>query len=970
MIGQLLAKVIGTQNERELKRLRPFVGQIGALEPQIQKLTDEQLRARTDEFRTRVANGESLDDILVEAFAVVREAGRRVLNMRHFDVQLIGGIVLHHGTIAEMKTGEGKTLVATLAAYLNAIEGKGVHVVTVNDYLARRDSEWMGRLYRFLGMSVGVIQHELNDQQRQIAYGADITYGTNNEFGFDYLRDNMKFELAAMVQRAHHYAIVDEVDSILIDEARTPLIISGPAEESTDLYYEVDRIIPKLKKGAVTQGNVKAEEREQLETTGDYIIDEKHKTVTLTETGMAKAEQMLGHRLVPGSGGMYDPTNMPLLHHIHQALRAHTLFHLDVDYMIKDSQVVIVDEFTGRLMPGRRWSDGLHQAVEAKEKVKIERENQTLATITFQNYFRKYKKLSGMTGTAETEAPEFAKIYNLDVIVIPTNRPLQRVEEPDLVYRTGAEKYEAIVNDIVEQQTSGRPTLVGTVSIEKSERLSAMLRKRGIKHVVLNAKYHAQEAEIVAQAGRKGHVTIATNMAGRGTDILLGGNPEHMARQQALAEEIAERLPKGEEKFVDDEEFVYFFHVDGFFRVPRADWERIYSHFRDETEADHNQVVGLGGLHILGTERHEARRIDNQLRGRAGRQGDPGSSRFYLSLEDDLMRIFGSDRIAGLMQRLGMEEGVPIEHGMVTRAIERAQKQVEAQNFSVRKHLLEYDDVMNKQRESVYKLRREVLEGHIHLTEDEVFDSRGYFLALAEDLLEEQVERFAGGQLEPDERDFEALTREVSRIFGIDPAEIDKLNIADRGADDITDATWALVKASYEEKEKLLPTEILRRVERDVMLQIVDAQWKDHLYSLDHLKEGIGLRGYGQRDPLVEYKKESFALFQDMKVRIEEEIVRYLSWLRPVSTTEARPVARRAAPIIMNKPAVSSPAFGAQPTSAAPMGGAAEPPRPARTGGDDVVKTFRREEPKVGRNDPCPCGSGKKYKKCHGGAAA
>ncbi len=576
MIGQLLAKVIGTQNEREIKRLRPRVVEINALEPGIQALTDEQLRAKTVEFRERVAKGATIDDLLHEAFAVVREAGRRVLNMRHFDVQLLGGMVLHNGTIAEMKTGEGKTLVATLPAYLNALEGKGVHVVTVNDYLARRDSEWMGRLYRFLGMSVGVIQHDLKDDQRQIAYGSDITYGTNNEFGFDYLRDNMKFELGHMVQRGHHFAIVDEVDSILIDEARTPLIISGPAEESTDLYYEVDRIIPRLKKGAVTQGNTKAEDREELEKTGDYIVDEKHKTVTLTETGMAKSEEMLSHRLVPDSNGLYDPANMPLLHHVNQALRAHTLFRLDVEYMIKDGGVVIVDEFTGRLMPGRRWSDGLHQAVEAKEKVKIERENQTLATITFQNYFRKYKKLSGMTGTAETEASEFNKIYNLDVIVIPTNRDLKRIEEPDLIYRTEQEKYEAIVNDIIEKQTSGRPTLVGTVSIEKSERLSSLLKKRGIKHVVLNAKYHAQEAEIVAQAGHKNNVTIATNMAGRGTDILLGGNAEYAARQQCLAEEVAEQLPKGEEKFIDDEEFVYFFHVDAFYRVPRPDWERIF----------------------------------------------------------------------------------------------------------------------------------------------------------------------------------------------------------------------------------------------------------------------------------------------------------------------------------------------------------------------------------------------------------
>jgi preprotein translocase subunit SecA len=977
MIGQLLAKVIGTQNEREIKRLRPLVAEISALEPHVQPLTDEQLRAKTAEFRQRIADGATIDDLLVEAFAVVREAGRRVLNMRHFDVQLMGGMVLHSGRIAEMKTGEGKTLVATLPAYLNALEGKGVHVVTVNDYLARRDSEWMGRLYRFLGMSVGVIQHELNDQQRQVAYGADITYGTNNEFGFDYLRDNMKFDFASMVQRGHHFAIVDEVDSILIDEARTPLIISGPAEESTDLYYEVDRIIPKLKPGAVTRGDVKAEDREELEKTGDYIVDEKHKTVTLTETGMAKAEQMLGHRLVPDSTGLYDPQNMPLLHHIHQALRAHTLFRLDVDYMIKDGQIVIVDEFTGRLMPGRRWSDGLHQAVEAKEKVKIERENQTLATITFQNYFRKYKKLSGMTGTAETEAEEFAKIYKLDVTVIPTNRPMQRIEEPDLVYRTAKEKYEAIVNDILEQQKSGRPTLVGTVSIEKSERLSALLSRRGIKHVVLNAKHHAKEAEIVAQAGHQANVTIATNMAGRGTDILLGGNAEYMARQQCLAEEIAERLPKGEEKFVDDEQFVYYFHVDGFYRVPRTDWERIFTHFRRQTETEHEEVVRLGGLHILGTERHEARRIDNQLRGRAGRQGDPGSSRFYLSLEDDLMRIFGSDRISGLMQRLGMEEGVPIEHGMVTRAIERAQKQVEAQNFSVRKHLLEYDDVMNKQRESVYTLRREILEGRIHLTEEEIVDTREYVLALAEEILEGQVDRFAGEKLDIEEWDVTALIREASRVFGLDPQILEKLELDQKNTAEITDAIWALARSSYDEKDRLVGGELLRRVERDIMLQIVDQQWKDHLYSLDHLKEGIGLRGYGQRDPLVEYKKESYALFQDMKGRIEEEIVRYLFWLRPVITEQppAAPRPRRATPMTMNNPAAETvPAFAAA-RSSGPMTATAEPipsgpgPRPARTGGDDVIKTVRREEPKVGRNDPCPCGSGKKYKKCHGAAA-
>jgi preprotein translocase subunit SecA len=623
--------------------------------------------------------------------------------------------------------------------------------------------------------------------------------------------------------------------------------------------------------------------------------------------------------------------------------------------------------------------------VEAKEKVKIERENQTLATITFQNYFRKYKKLSGMTGTAETEAAEFNSIYKLDVVVIPTNRPLLRIEEPDLVYRTEREKFDAIVSDILEQQSSGRPTLVGTVSIEKSERLSALLRKRGIRHVVLNAKYHAQEAEIVAQAGQHGNVTIATNMAGRGTDILLGGNAEHMARQQALAEEIAERLPRGEEKYVDDEQFVYFFHLDAFYRVPRTDWERIFEHFRAETTADHDTVVAKGGLHILGTERHEARRIDNQLRGRAGRQGDPGSSRFYLSLEDDLMRIFGSDRISGLMQKLGMEEGVPIEHGMVTRAIERAQKQVEAQNFSVRKHLLEYDDVMNKQRESVYTLRREVLEGNIHLTEDEIVDTREYLLALAEELLEEQVERFAGKDMDVEDWDLTALVREASRVFGVEPEQLQALELENKSTDEIGDAIWAVVKGSYESKEELIGGELLRRVERDIMLQIVDTQWKDHLYSLDHLKEGIGLRGYGQRDPLVEYKKESFALFQDMKARIEEEMVRYLFWLRPVlneGPDEApAPVpvpTRRQQPsrMMTNNPGAETvPAFAAARTPAA-ASATAEPipsgpggPRPARTGGDDVVKTVRREEPKVGRNDPCPCGSGRKYKKCHGAAA-
>ena len=965
MLDTLLAKVFGTQNQRDLKRVQPLVAAIGEREDDVRALSDEGLRAQTAELRQRRDQGAELDDLLIDAFAVVREAGRRMLAMRHFDVQLVGGIVLHRGKIAEMKTGEGKTLVATLAAYLNALAGEGVHVVTVNDYLARRDADWMGRVYRFLGMTVGVVQHDLRDAERHAAYRCDITYGTNNEFGFDYLRDNMKFDVAQYVQRGHHFAIVDEVDSILIDEARTPLIISGPAQQSTELYYEVDRIIPRLKPGAVTQGNVPAERREELEETGDFLKDEKHKTVTLTESGMAVCEKLLKHRLEPG--GLYDPVNMPLLHHINQALRAHSLFERDVDYMVKDGQVVIVDEFTGRLMPGRRWSDGLHQAVEAKEKVKIERENQTLATVTFQNYFRKYDKLCGMTGTAETEATEFAKIYELDVFSVPTNRELIRVEEPDLVYRTEKEKFAAIVDDIIEQQEARRPVLVGTVSIEKSERLSGLLKRRGIKHVVLNAKYHDREAEIVAQAGRLGTVTIATNMAGRGTDILLGGNPEHMARRQALADEAAERLPDGEEKFVDDDEYVYFVH-DGFHRVPRADWERLHARYREQTNADHDAVVGAEGLHIIGTERHEARRIDNQLRGRAGRQGDPGSSRFYLSLEDDLMRIFGSDRIQGLMDRLGMEEGVPIEHGMVTKAIERAQKQVEAQNFAVRKHLLEYDDVMNKQRENVYALRRELLAGKITIDDDDEIDTHEYVLTLAEGAVDEAIQTHCGRDVDPDDWDLTALRQNVEELFGLDPEDLDAIDFDDKSPDEMHDALSSTVRHRYEERTSALDGGVLQRVERDLMLQVVDSQWKDHLYGLDHLKEGIGLRGYGQRNPLVEYKRESFTMFQAMKQRIDEETLRYLWRLRPVvrdadgNGRQRPPVrARQATPLSFNDPGQPPPAFA----SGSSAGGAG--PRPARTGGDDAaVRTVRRDVPKVGRNQACPCGSGKKYKKCHG----
>ncbi len=1030
VLDTLLSKVIGTQNERELKRIQPLVARINGLEPSMQQLSDAQLRGKTAEFRERFAKGETLDDLLPEAFAVVREAGRRVVHMRHYDVQLIGGVVLHRGRIAEMKTGEGKTLVATLPAYLNALAGRGVHVVTVNDYLARRDSEWMGRIYRFLDMSVGVIQHDLRDEERQRQYGADITYGTNNEFGFDYLRDNMKFDLSQMVlQRGHFFAIVDEVDSILIDEARTPLIISGPAEESTDLYYEVDRIIPRLKPGAVIQGQVKAEEREALEATGDYIVDEKHKTASLTEGGMAHAEQLLAHRLQPG--GLYDPANMPLLHHVQQGLRAHTLFRRDVEYIVnEEGQVVIIDEHTGRIMPGRRWSDGLHQAVEAKEGVKIERENQTLATITFQNFFRKYDKLSGMTGTADTEAEEFNKIYKLDVIQVPTNRPLIRIEEPDTVFRTQREKYDAIVDDIATRQAEGRPVLVGTVSVEKSELLSTMLKRKGVKHVVLNAKYHAQEAEIVAQAGRLGKVTVATNMAGRGTDILLGGNAEYMARQQCLAEEVAEKVPRGQEKYVDDEEFVYFRHLDTFYRVPTPTWEHIFRSFDDECRAEHDKVVSLGGLHIVGTERHESRRIDNQLRGRAGRQGDPGSSRFYLSLEDDLMRIFGSANISGLMQRLGMEEGVPIESKMVTKAIQRAQKQVEAQNFGIRKHLLEYDDVMNKQRESVYALRLQLLQGRIRLEDGDV-DSREYLLVLADEVLSNLVQEYAGNKDNPEQWDLGQLREEAIRVFDLDEAIIRDLPLEEMNAEQIHDELWAEVEEQYVEKEAAvgrdllqLPEEVIPQIagptffeqmtaaegdarlgvagravlapiERNLALQVVDGQWKDHLYSLDHLKEGIGLRGYGQRDPLVEYKKESYALFAAMKQRVDEETVRYLWRLRPMfnrsepqgpdleasEQVDVAPAAPAAAPAVRkaavpeifsqpkrvqeNRPAPPAAGtgggiFGA-PTTAAGAAG-----RPARVGGDDVHRPVRRDVPKVGRNDDCPCGSGKKYKKCHG----
>ncbi len=925
MIDTLLAKIFGTKHEREVKKMLPIVQAVNDLEPRTQQLSDEELVAKTTEFKERLANGETLDDLLVEAFAVCREAGRRVLNMRHFDVQLIGGMVLHRGQISEMKTGEGKTLVATLPVYLNALEGKGVHVITVNDYLARRDSEWMGKLYKFLGLSVGVIVHDLDDEERRQSYAADVTYGTNNEFGFDYLRDNMKFDLADCVQRGHNYSIVDEVDSILVDEARTPLIISGPSEESTDKYYKIDRLIPKLERGEVIEGSTPEERR----TTGDYTVDEKHRAVALTEEGVARVERLLGVE------NLYDLVNFETLHHVNQGLKAHVLFHRDKDYVVKEGEVLIVDEFTGRLMPGRRWSDGLHQAVEAKEKVKIERENQTLATITFQNYFRMYKKLAGMTGTADTEAAEFGKIYKLEVIVIPTNQPMIRLENADIVYRTEVEKFRNAAKEIKALNEKGQPVLVGTISIEKSERLSAILKKMSVKHEVLNAKQHEREAFIVAQAGRKAAVTVSTNMAGRGTDILLGGNPEFMAKEHFRK---AGKNPD---------------------LLPKEEWDEVFKKYKEQCDREHDDVVSVGGLHILGTERHEARRIDNQLRGRAGRQGDPGSSRFYLSLQDDLLRIFGGERIQNLMLRLGMEEDVPIESRMISKRIESAQKAVEAQNFEARKHLLEYDDVMNKQREAIYGLRRKLLEG---------FEQKEYIQEITSDLVRAFVDARCPIKAHPDTYDYEGLRTDLLSQFGV---KVDHLDLPGLNRVEMLERINELLRQRYDDKEVLLGAEAMRYHERMIMLQILDSQWKDHLLSMDHLKEGIGLRGYGQKDPLVEYKKESYDMFQALMDRIEDETLRYLFFLQPVQIQQ-----------------IGNPDEGSEELQpvAAPHQQAA-----AQSSIEDFTRNIRRKKErelaelqlvgaggngpavaqvikgeKVGRNDPCPCGSGKKYKKCHG----
>jgi preprotein translocase subunit SecA len=1015
LINTLLGKIFGTKNEREVKRLQPRVVAMNALEPGMQKLSDDQLRAKTAEFRARIqerlgsithvpdagtAGADAdrkdtdledldidrqkeieaerslalkgvLDELLEEAFAVVREAGRRVLNMRHFDVQLIGGMVLHEGKIAEMKTGEGKTLVATLPVYLNALSGRGVHVVTVNDYLAKRDSEWMGKLYSFLGLTVGVIVHDLDDAERRAAYAADVTYGTNNEFGFDYLRDNMKFDLHDCVQRVHNFAIVDEVDSILIDEARTPLIISGASEESTDKYYKVNRIIPKLEKGE----EVDTQPGEPKIMTGDFVVDEKHRNCTVTDVGWEKVEKLLG------IGNIADPENWALKHHVETAVKAHALYKKDVEYVVKDGEVLIVDEFTGRLMPGRRWSDGLHQAIEAKENVKIERENQTLATITFQNYFRMYKKLAGMTGTAETEAPEFDKIYRLEVIVIPTNRTLLRQENPDIVYRTEKEKYFAAADEIQRLHESGQPALVGTTSIEKSERLSELLKKKGIKHVVLNAKYHEREAEIVAQAGRKGMVTIATNMAGRGTDILLGGNPEFMAKQECVKKGIAQPIRAAQGKIeaeVDDPNRTVWYYAGNEYAVPTDQWNELFTRYKADTDQEHREVIEAGGLHIFGTERHEARRIDNQLRGRAGRQGDPGSSRFYLSLEDDLMRIFAKEWVSNLLQRLGMEEGVPIESRMITRRIEAAQKAVEGQNFEARKHLLEYDDVMNKQRTAVYGLRRRLLEG---------LDQKDL-------IIEDYVSGILGDILErhcpPKEHvanwDLKALKSAIFTSFGVD-IYAEGLKPEEMNRQELGDAIFDKLKQRYDAKEKLIGAEAMRYHERMIMLSVIDGQWKDHLLSMDHLKEGINLRGYGQHDPLVEYKRESYDMFEEMMQRFQEETVRYLYLMQIMERPPDLGTRPGAGPEVPSgeglETSVPSVITGGR-------GGNGRPPRQVATSVDEIEESFQRKKKKeleqarmagsgdmqvqqvvrsgakVGRNDPCPCGSGKKYKKCCG----
>jgi preprotein translocase subunit SecA len=942
MFSYVLKKIVGTKNEREIKRLRPLVARVAELEPRMKALRPEDFPRLTAEWKEQVQQkGRALDELMPEAFALVREAGVRALGMRHFDVQLMGGAVLHGGKIAEMKTGEGKTLVATLPSYLNALAGRGVHVVTVNDYLARRDSEWMGRLFRYCGMRTGVIVHGLTDPQRQEAYGADVTYGQNNEFGFDYLRDNMKFRLQDYVQRELNYAIVDEVDSILIDEARTPLIIAGPSDESSELYYRVNQVIPSMIRDV------------------DFTVDEKARTIVMTDAGVEKMEKKLSVQ------NLYDPDSIEILHHVEQALRAHHLYRNEVDYVVKEGEVIIVDEFTGRLMPGRRWSDGLHQAVEAKEGVKIEAENQTLATISFQNYFRMYSKLSGMTGTADTEAEEFAKTYNRDVVVVPTNVKNVRKDSEDVVYRSEREKFDAICEEITKRNEKGQPVLVGTVSVAKSEVVASLLKKRGIRHNVLNAKHHAREAEIVAQAGRKGSVTISTNMAGRGTDIILGGNPEMMARHEVGEPPDAPMEGEVEEQFL----------------ARAADWEvrlrETTERLRSQTAAEHEEVVALGGLHIVGTERHESRRIDNQLRGRAGRQGDPGSSIFFLSLEDDLMRIFGSERIQGLMTRLGMKEGEQIEHPWLTKSIESAQKKVEGHNFDIRKNTLEYDDVMNQQRRSIYALRRMVLgfgagvpvveydedpRTHVKTRRERVWtyeDERAHLLDLIEDLVIDMVD--AACPQRAADWDLESLSAQVKDQFGVDMKFSAPVGRVQEARDAIKEQVFSVVEKAYVRKEEELGkdadgVQVLRRYEQYLYLQAIDQLWKDHLLSMDHLRQGIGLRSYGQKDPKQEYKKEGYEMFVQMTWRVKSAVVGQVLRLQLVRQESAEEIEAK-------RLALQRKAMQRITASHAEAGGDGEAPQAKQ-------ETVVRAQPKVGRNDPCPCGSGKKYKKCHGQAEA
>ncbi|MGB6742775.1 MAG: preprotein translocase subunit SecA [Terracidiphilus sp.] len=997
-VDKFITKIFGTSNERIVKRLMPLVAQINALEAETKQLSDKQLRARTVEFRERItarlngitdaeeiktAERAALDEILPEAFAVVREAGWRAVQMRHFDVQLIGGMVLHQGKIAEMKTGEGKTLVATLACYLNALAGHGVHVVTVNDYLAKRDAEWMGKIYEFLGLTVGVIVHDLDDSERRAAYAADITYGTNNEFGFDYLRDNMKFEIKDCVQRGQYYAIVDEVDSILIDEARTPLIISGPTDQTTDKYARVRKIIPDLELGEEVESSdhqrqtelgIRLSEGEKY-LSGDYIVDEKQRTIGVTDQGWETIEKLLG------IGNIADAENWDLKHYVETGIKAHALYKRDVEYVVKDGEVIIVDTFTGRLMPGRRWSDGLHQSIEAKEGVNIRKEDQTLATITFQNYFRLYQKLSGMTGTAETEAAEFEKIYKLEIVVIPTNMLMRRLENPDVVFRTEKEKYKAVAEEILRLHERQQPVLVGTTSIEKSERLSAILQRKGVRHVVLNAKFHEREAEIVAQAGRWGTVTIATNMAGRGTDILLGGNAEFMARQEMVKGGKARAISVAEGTInpMAPAGFLRFYYQGQEFEVVEPEWAQTYKGHADAAQKEHDDVIGAGGLFILGTERHESRRIDNQLRGRAGRQGDPGASRFYLSLEDDLMRIFARGFANTMMQRI-MEEDVAIESKMITRQIETAQKNVETQNFESRKHLIEYDDVMNKQREAVYGLRRQLLEG----VEQRELILEDYVGGILSGLLDE----YASERVREDQWDLKTLEEKVHDQFGLSLSGAG-LELKNLSRHELGEEIFAKLTEQYEGKEKILGAETMRYHERMVMLSVIDGIWKDHLLAMDHLKEGISLRGYAQLDPLVEYKRESYTMFEAMMQKFQEDTVRYLFRMQ-ILGPDGQPVNAAPRP---NRPVPKAPpvASAAQPATldAAPREISIPTRQPSTTidelekefhrkkqrelavasrqgGGEPAQAVQRRTGEKVGRNDPCPCGSGKKYKKCHG----